>query len=83
MSKWYRAKFYIEPVVILIYNCLCMVRLPGGTQDTQMQVVDVYRRDGDKLSENWVLIDLPWWLKQQGLDVLQRNRELRGLTEIS
>lgn len=53
--------------------------LPGGTVDTQMQVVDVYRREGDKLAENWVLIDLPWWLKQQGLDVLERNRELRGL----
>lgn len=55
--------------------------LPGGSIDTQMQVVDIYRRDGDKLAENWVLIDLPWWLTQQGLDVLQRNRELRGLTE--
>lgn len=37
-----------------------------------MRVVDVYRRSGDKLLENWVMIDLPWWLKQQGLDVLQR-----------
>lgn len=53
--------------------------LPGGTDDTQMQVCDIYRRDGDKLAENWVLIDLPWWLKQQGLDVLERNLELRGL----
>jgi len=52
--------------------------LPGGTQDTQMQVVDVYRREGEKLAENWVLIDLPWWLKQQGLDVLERNRQLQG-----
>ena len=54
--------------------------LPGGSTDTQMQVVDIYRRDGDKLAENWVMIDLPFWLTQQGLDVLQRNRELRGLT---
>lgn len=53
--------------------------LPGGSKNTTMQVVDVYRRDGDKLAENWVLIDLPLWLKQQGLDVLERNRELRGL----
>lgn len=50
--------------------------LPGGAKDTEMQVVDVYRRSGDKLLENWILIDIPWWLKQQGLDVLQRNREL-------
>jgi hypothetical protein len=54
--------------------------LPGGSKDATMQVVDVYRREGDKLAENWVLIDLPLWLKQQGLDVLQRNLELRGLS---
>ncbi|ASJ74233.1 nuclear transport factor 2 family protein [Granulosicoccus antarcticus] len=53
--------------------------LPGGSQHSKMQVVDIYRREGDKLVENWILIDLPWWLTQQGLDVLQRNRELRGV----
>ncbi|MGB1009764.1 MAG: hypothetical protein ACPGVP_08590 [Thiolinea sp.] len=47
--------------------------LPGGNVNASMQVVDVYRREGDKLAENWVLIDLPWWLKQQGLDVLERT----------
>ncbi|MEM6988236.1 MAG: nuclear transport factor 2 family protein, partial [Pseudomonadota bacterium] len=51
--------------------------LPGGKVNATMQVVDVYRRDGDKLSENWVIIDLPWWLKQQGLDVLARNQLLQ------
>lgn len=51
--------------------------LPGGRVNASMQVVDVYRREGDKLSENWVIIDLPWWLKQQGLDVLARNRALQ------
>ena len=44
----------------------------GGPAD--MQVVDVYRREGDKLLENWVIIDLPWWLKQQGVDILERSR---------
>ncbi len=38
-----------------------------------MQVVDVYCYRGDKLPENRVLIDLPWWLKQQGLDVFERT----------
>ncbi len=47
--------------------------LPAGAGSADMQVVDVYRRDGDKLAENWVLIDLIWWLKQQGLDVLKRT----------
>ncbi len=50
--------------------------LPGGERPADMQVVDVYCRKGDKLSENWVTIDLVWWLKQQGLDVLERNRQL-------
>ena len=47
--------------------------LPAGGSCADMQVVDVYCRRGDKLSENWVLIDLPWWLKQQGLDVFERT----------
>lgn len=49
--------------------------LPGGER-TQMRVVDVYRRDGDKLLENWVIFDLPFWLKNQGLDILERTREI-------
>ena len=50
--------------------------LPGGKVNAVMQVVDVYRRKGDKLAENWVLIDLPYWLKQQGLDVLDRTQKI-------
>jgi hypothetical protein len=47
--------------------------LPGGNIRADMQVVDVYYRQGDKLSENWVLIDIPYWLKQQGLDLFERT----------
>jgi hypothetical protein len=50
--------------------------LPGGRINAVMQVVDVYRREGDKLVENWVLIDLPYWLKQQGLDILDRTQKI-------
>jgi hypothetical protein len=50
--------------------------LPGGKINAEMQVVDVYRREGDKLAENWVFIDIPYWLKQQGLDVLDRTRQI-------
>jgi|TARA_B110000116_G_C16763971_1_gene549851 hypothetical protein len=35
-----------------------------------MRVVDIYRRDGDKLAENWVFIDLLHWMSMQGIDVL-------------
>ena len=50
--------------------------LPGGSGSAVMQVVDVYRREGDKLAENWILIDIPYWLKQQGLDVLDRTQKI-------
>lgn len=47
-----------------------------------MRVVDIYRRDNDKLAENWVLIDLPHWLNMQGLDVLARMRQLLGIKKL-
>ncbi|MCF7940435.1 MAG: ester cyclase [Spirochaetia bacterium] len=51
--------------------------LPGGGDiAADMQVVDVYYRIDDKLSENWVLIDIPWWLKQQGLDLFERTASI-------
>lgn len=50
--------------------------MPGGEVPADMQVVDVYYRKGDKLSENWVFIDLPYWLKQQGLDILERTQNI-------
>jgi len=52
--------------------------LPGNDTRADMRVVDIYRRDGDKLAENWVIIDLPYWLKQQGLDIFERTRALAG-----
>ena len=43
-----------------------------------MRVVDIYRRSGDKLAENWVCIDLLHYLSRQGVEILERLRELRG-----
>jgi hypothetical protein len=45
--------------------------LPAGPR-SEMRVVDIYRRDGDKLAENWIFIDILYFLKQQGHDVLER-----------
>ena len=50
--------------------------LPASDTAADMRIVDIYRRQGEKLSENWVLIDLPWWLKQQGVDVLERTKKI-------
>jgi hypothetical protein len=52
--------------------------LTGSGINCEMQVVDVYRREGNKLKENWVLIDLPYWLSQQGLDVFKRTASILG-----
>ena len=43
---------------------------------SEMRIVDVYRRKGDKLAENWIFIDILHYLFEQGLDVLARNRSL-------
>jgi predicted ester cyclase len=48
--------------------------LPASDRPTEMRVVDIYRREGDKLSENWIFIDLLHFLSLQGLDVLDRMR---------
>ncbi len=50
--------------------------LTGSNVHAPMRVVDIYRRDGDKLAENWVFIDLLHYLNEQGLDVLARSREI-------
>jgi len=52
--------------------------LPASNIPADMRVVDIYRRQGDKLAENWVLIDLPYWLKQQGVDILERTKIIVG-----
>ena len=44
--------------------------LPPSDIHAEMRVVDLYRRDGDKLAENWVYIDMLHYLKQLGVDAL-------------
>ena len=47
--------------------------MTAGPGPADMRVVDMYRRDGDRLAENWIFIDILHWLNMQGLDVLGRN----------
>ena len=49
--------------------------LPAGP-DSDMRIVDIYRREGELIAENWVFIDLIHFLKMQGLDVLARLRTI-------
>jgi len=41
-----------------------------------MRVMDFWRRDADRLVENWVFIDIPDLLLQMGVDVFARAAEL-------
>ena len=52
--------------------------LPASNRQTEMRVVDVYRREGDKLAENWIFIDFLHYLQLIGVDVLARYREVQG-----
>jgi predicted ester cyclase len=50
--------------------------LPATGKEIDMRVVDMYRREGDKIAENWVFIDIPYTLKQQDLDIFERMKQL-------
>ncbi|SLN40334.1 ester cyclase [Pseudooctadecabacter jejudonensis] len=52
--------------------------MPGTEMDAEFRVIDIYRRSGDKLAENWIFIDLLHWLAQQGDDVLTRCAAIAG-----
>ena len=46
--------------------------MPASDKPGDMRVIDLYRRDGDKLTENWIFIDLLHFWLQQGVDILDR-----------
>lgn len=52
--------------------------LPATGKPVEFRVIDIYRREGDKLAENWIFIDILHFLQQQGVDVLERNRQVEG-----
>ncbi len=51
---------------------------PASADTADMRVVDIYRREGDLLAENWIFIDLLWFLHQQKVDILSRMRGILG-----
>ena len=40
-------------------------------KSSAMRVIDMYRREGDKLTENWVFIDLLHFWKILSVDILK------------
>ena len=50
--------------------------MPTKPKPIDMRVIDMYRREGDKLSENWIFIDFLYFWHQQGVDILARTTGL-------
>lgn len=46
--------------------------MPGSDKLGEFRVIDIYRREGDKLAENWIFIDLLHLWKCLGVDILDR-----------
>jgi len=46
--------------------------MPACSVPSDMRVIDIYRRQDDKLAENWVFIDMLNFYKMQGHDILER-----------
>ena len=49
--------------------------MPATGKPGDMRIIDMYRREGDKLTENWIFIDLLHFWKQQGVDILDRIKK--------
>lgn len=52
--------------------------MPASDKPGEFRVIDIYRRQGDKLAENWVFIDLLHFWNQQGVDLLARTTGVGG-----
>ncbi len=50
--------------------------MPATDKTGEFRVIDIYRRAGDKLAENWIFIDLLHFWKQQGINILERTLEV-------
>ena len=54
--------------------------MPGTDKPADMRVIYIYRRDGNKPAENWVIIDILHWLFMLGNDVLAWDNVLSAST---
>jgi len=49
--------------------------LPCFEKLCEFRVIDIYRREDDKLKENWIFIDMLHFFNQQGIDILGRLKD--------
>lgn len=50
--------------------------MPATPGRVEFRVIDFYRREGDKLAENWIFIDLLHVWAQHGVDILKRSTSI-------
>jgi hypothetical protein len=50
--------------------------MPATDKAGEFRVIDIYRRAGNKLAENWIFIDLLHFWNQQGVDILGRMQKV-------
>ncbi len=53
--------------------------MPATGKPGDLRVIDMYRREGDKLAENWIFIDLLHFWNEQGVDILKRTTDLADI----
>ena len=64
---------------MIVRNAGGYLGMTAGPGSADLRVVDVWRREGGKLAENWIFIDLLHYLNQQGLNVLARNAAIASV----
>ena len=69
MAEGHYGGFFGWPNLTLT-NTNGFMGLPISDTRADMRVVDIYRRAGDKLAENWIFIDMLHFMKMLGVDVL-------------
>lgn len=52
--------------------------VPSSEVHADMRIVDLYRREGDKLAENWIFIDMLHFFNMQGVDLLAEVTQKSG-----
>jgi len=68
MAEGHFGAFFGWPNLTLTPNGF--MGMPASDTPGDMRVIDVYRRDGNKLTENWIFIDMLHFWKSQGIDLL-------------
>lgn len=72
MAEGYYGGFFGWPNFSARLTGEFMGRSPTG-EVGEFRVIDIYRREGNKLAENWVFIDLLHFWKMQGVDILAQT----------